>query len=90
MDEAEQPLSINSENESSTKSCSHEGSLASSPPQLSGYGRGALFRFIILLCISLIAFGSYFAYDSISALEETLIKVRISIEPNFQYRDTQT
>jgi MFS family permease len=33
-----------------------------------------LYRFTILLFISLLVFGSYFAYDSIAALETTLIR----------------
>jgi MFS family permease len=35
---------------------------------------GPRYRFTILLFICLLTFGSYFAYDSISALETTLIK----------------
>ena len=33
------------------------------------------YRFAVLLCASLMAFGSYFAYDSVGAIETTLIKV---------------
>ena len=33
-----------------------------------------LYRFTILLFISLLVFGSYFAYDSIGALETTLMR----------------
>jgi len=32
-----------------------------------------LYRFTILVFISLLVFGSYFAYDSIGALETTLM-----------------
>jgi MFS family permease len=35
---------------------------------------GTLFRFTILFFVSLIIFGSYFAYDSIGAIETTLIQ----------------
>jgi len=33
------------------------------------------YRFAVLLCASLMSFGSYFAYDSVGAIETTLIKV---------------
>jgi MFS family permease len=33
------------------------------------------YRFAVLLCAALMAFGSYFAYDSVGAIETTLIKV---------------
>jgi MFS family permease len=36
---------------------------------------GKPYRFAVLLCASLMAFGSYFAYDSVGAIETTLIKV---------------
>ena len=36
---------------------------------------GRPYRFAVLLCASLMAFGSYFAYDSVGAIETTLIKV---------------
>jgi MFS family permease len=36
---------------------------------------GKPYRFVVLLCASLMAFGSYFAYDSVGAIETTLIKV---------------
>jgi MFS family permease len=36
---------------------------------------GKSYRFAVLLCASLMAFGSYFAYDSVGAIETTLIKV---------------
>jgi MFS family permease len=41
-------------------------------PVFSPAGRG--YRFTILLFASLMAFGSYFAYDSVGAIETTLIK----------------
>jgi MFS family permease len=50
------------------------------PPTLAPAATGAFhpsttrYRFTILLFICLLTFGSYFAYDSISALETTLIK----------------
>jgi hypothetical protein len=40
-----------------------------------GYGRRIHFRIVILLCISFLAFGGYFAFDSISALEIPLTEV---------------
>jgi MFS family permease len=36
---------------------------------------GKPYRFAVLLCASLMAFGSYFAYDSVGAIETTLIQV---------------
>jgi len=36
---------------------------------------GKPYRFAVLLCASLMAFGSYFAYDSVGAIETTLINV---------------
>lgn len=33
------------------------------------------YRFVVLLCAALMAFGSYFAYDSVGAIETTLIQV---------------
>lgn len=36
---------------------------------------GRPYRFAVLLSASLMAFGSYFAYDSVAAIETTLIKV---------------
>jgi MFS family permease len=33
------------------------------------------YRFAVLLCAALMAFGSYFAYDSVGAIETTLIQV---------------
>ena len=35
---------------------------------------GKSYRFAVLLCASLMSFGSYFAYDSVGAIETTLIK----------------
>jgi hypothetical protein len=80
MDETKQPLSINSENNTTEKHFTSEVNLTPAPPQQSGYGRGLCYKFIILLCISFIAFGSYFAYDSVSALEEALSQVDNTIE----------
>ncbi|HEV2246437.1 MAG TPA: MFS transporter, partial [Terriglobia bacterium] len=37
--------------------------------------KGGLYRFVILAFASLMAFGSYFAYDSVGAIETTLIQV---------------
>jgi hypothetical protein len=45
--------------------------------QRSGYGRGVAFRILILLCISFLSFGGYFAFDSISALEIPLTEVSL-------------
>ena len=36
---------------------------------------GKPYRFAVLLCAALMAFGSYFAYDSVGAIETTLIQV---------------
>jgi hypothetical protein len=47
-----------------------------------GYGMSLRYRFLVLLCISFISFGSYFSYDAISALEEPLENVRLSISCN--------
>jgi hypothetical protein len=47
---------------------------------ISGYGRGIVFRIVILLCISFLAFGGYFAFDSISALEISLTEVFFSLK----------
>src|SRR5690349_7726836 len=35
----------------------------------------ALYRFTVLAFAALMAFGSYFAYDSVGAIETTLIKI---------------
>jgi MFS family permease len=35
---------------------------------------GKPYRFAVLICASLMAFGSYFAYDSVGAIETTLMK----------------
>src|SRR5262245_65619664 len=35
---------------------------------------GKPYRFAVLLCAALMAFGSYFAYDSVGAIETTLMK----------------
>jgi hypothetical protein len=81
MEEQKQPLPINDDQspENSVLSKSDGGdSLLPAPPQPhSGYGRGPFYKFIVLICIAFIAFGSYFAYDSVSALEEALSQVRI-------------
>ena len=39
------------------------------------YPTGRPYRFIILAFAALMAFGSYFAYDSVGAIETTLIQV---------------
>jgi MFS family permease len=39
------------------------------------YPAGRLYRFIVLAFAALMAFGSYFAYDSVGAIETTLIEV---------------
>jgi MFS family permease len=40
--------------------------------RISGFGRGFGYQVVVLLCISFLSFGSYFSYDSISALEAPL------------------
>lgn len=45
--------------------------------RISGFGRGFGYQVVVLLCISFLSFGSYFSYDSISALEAPLTQVRI-------------
>src|SRR5512142_2392698 len=48
---------------------------AVAPPAPGGFHPStSAYRFTILLFICLLTFGSYFAYDSVSALETTLIK----------------
>lgn len=41
-------------------------------PREPGYGVGWCYKIVILFCISFLAFGSYFIYDSVSALEGDL------------------
>ncbi len=46
----------------------------SSPPHGRFHPTGAPFRFAVLLFVSLLTFGSYFAYDSVGAIAPTLIE----------------
>src|SRR5450755_1485308 len=46
------------------------------PPQPGAFHPAAKpYRFVVLAFAALMAFGSYFAYDSVGAIETTLIKV---------------
>ena len=51
-----------------------KGGIAATQPRGPFHPGTARYRFTILLFICLLTFGSYFAYDSVSALETTLMK----------------
>jgi MFS family permease len=48
---------------------------AETPKPLSFHPAGRRYRFVVLLFVSLLTYGSYFAYDSVGAIPDRLMKV---------------